>query len=208
MEEQILEEFKQLVFKKGIKSVSIDELSRQLKISKKTIYQYFKSKDQLIEKLLKKHLDVHKNSIEKIHNESEDVIKELLLIMQCSSYMLTQINPQVFEDLQLYYKKTWKKFEQFKKEYVLDRIIKTLEKGQKQGFIRKNISLKLMAHLRLKEIELLMDFHFVRNFDMSIFQMQKAITEYFILGVGTEQGIAKMQYYFNHPDKINFNYQC
>lgn len=209
MEEQILlEEFKNIIFKKGIKAVSIDELAQHMKISKKTIYQFFHSKEEMVEKLLKTHLEKHKVIIEKIHDESEDVIKELLLIMQCSSQMLTQINPQVFEDLNIYYKKIWKNFEKFKKEYVLDRIIKTLEKGQKQGLIRKNISLKLMAYLRLKEIELLMDYQFVKNFDMSIQQMQQAITEYFILGIGTEKGIAKMQYYFQHPEKIYFQYSC
>lgn len=208
MEEQIIEEFKNIVFKKGIKSVSIDELAQHMKISKKTIYQIFKSKEEIIEKLLKTHLEKHKVIIEKIHDESEDVIKELLLIMQCSSHMLTQINPQVFEDLKIHYKKIWKNFEEFKKEYVLNRIIKTLEKGQKQGLIRKNISLKLMAYLRLKEIELLMDYQFVKNFDMSIQQMQQAITEYFILGIAKEKGIAKMQYYFQHPEKIYFQYSC
>lgn len=208
MEKQILDTFKQLIFKKGIKSVSIDELSKQLKISKKTFYQYFKNKEQLVEKLLTKHLKEHKQIIEKIHEDANDVIHELLLIMHCSTSMLTQINPIVFEDLKTQYHKVWKNFEEFKKDYVLHRIIKTLEKGQKQGLIRPNISLKLMAHLRLKEIELLMDYQFIKNFNLSIAEMQKIITEYFILGVGTTKGIEKMQYYFNHPEKITFNYNC
>lgn len=208
MEEQILESFKILVFRKGIKSISIDELAQEMRVSKKTIYQYFKSKEDLVNNLLKKHLKTHQQIIEKIHNESEDMIQEILLIMQCSTHMLTQINPIVFEDLKIHYKKIWHNFEQFKKEYVIDRLMKTLEKGQKQGLIRKNIPLELMAHLRLKEIELLMDYNFVKTFKMSMQEMQQSITEYFILGVCTQKGIDKMYEYLKHPEKIKFNLNC
>lgn len=197
-----------MIFQRGIKPVSIDDLAKEMKISKKTVYQYFKSKEEIIDKLLKKHLNEHKEIIEKIHEESEDVIKEILLIMQCSSHMLTQIHPQLFDDLRAQYKKTWQKFQQFKQDFIIDRIAKILEKGQKQGLIRKNISIQLMAHLRLKEIELLMDYQFVKMFNLSIHDMQRAITEYFIYSVGTQKGIEKMQYYFTHPDKLNFNYTC
>lgn len=208
MEERIITKFKELIFKRGIRSVSIDDLVREMKISKKTFYQYFSGKEQLVEKLLKKHLNEHKSIIEQIHEESEDVIKELLLIMQCSTHMLTQINPMVFEDLRIHYHKAWKRFEEFKQEYVIGRIMKTLEKGQKQGLIRKEIPLQLMAQLRLKEIELLMDYQFVKKFDMALSEIQKHITEYFILGVGTLKGIEKMYEYFRNPEKISFPYSC
>lgn len=208
MQEEILAQFKNLVFTRGIKAVSIDDLAREMKISKKTIYQHFEDKEDLVRKLLKKHLEEHKLIIEKIHEESEDVIQELLLIMQCSTHMLTQVNPVVFEDLKHYYRKAWNHFEEFKKEYVLGRIKKTLEKGQKQKLIRKNIPLDLMAHFRLKEIEFLMDYQFIRSFNMSIQEMQKNITEYFILGVGTPEGIKKMYEYLENPQKIKFNYNC
>ncbi len=201
MRSQILECAKQMFFKRGIKPVTLDDIAKHLRISKKTLYVYFKNKDELVNSLFVSHLEIHRAAVERVHEQAKDVIEELLHIMYHSSEMVNEINPGLFDDLRAYYPKAWKYFEKFKQEYILERLIQSFEKGQKQGLIRKNVNLKLVAYMRLQQIDLLMRADFLREINTTVFDTHKEITEFFIYGIATDKGIALMNKYINEKSK-------
>ncbi len=189
VKEHILAAAQALFFKKGIRSVSVDEIASALKMSKKTIYEYFKNKDDIVLELVKSHIHFHQKEIEKLIKKSDNIIEETLAIVKCSSEMMEQINPNVFEDLKTTYPKAWNYLEEFKKTFIIATITKGLQKGQKQRLIRKDINVKLMAYLRLIQINLLFQTDILREFNMSVNELQNQLTKHFLYGIATEKGI-------------------
>ncbi len=187
--ENIIKVSQELFFKKGIRPVTLDEIAEQLKISKKTIYQHFENKDEIVFHIVKEHLHLHKKRIEEIINDSDNIIQEALEIVKCSSKMMEQINPLVFSDLKLFYPKAWEYFENFKKQFIIKTITKSLEKGIKQGLIRKDINVKLIAHLRLQQINLLFETDILQQFDITFNELQNQLTRQFLYGIATRKGI-------------------
>ena len=103
--ESILEASYGLFHKYGIRSVSMDDIARELTISKKTIYQYFKDKDDLVSTVTKKQMDMERREIEEIEKSSVDAIDELAKMSVCVRKNLKEINPSLLFDLQKYHRK-------------------------------------------------------------------------------------------------------
>ncbi|GIV27805.1 MAG: TetR family transcriptional regulator [Bacteroidia bacterium] len=193
VKDNILSAAQELFFKKGIKSVTVDDIAAKLKISKKTIYETFENKDAIVFELVKAHLNHHKELIEKLIEQSDNIIEETMNVVRCSSEMMNHINPVVFEDLKTYYPKVWKYLEDFKASFIMQTIIKGLEKGQKQGLIRKDINIKLIAYLRLLQINLLFETDILEKFNLTFNELQNQLTKHFLYGIATEKGIKIIQ---------------
>ena len=136
----------ELFFRLGIRSVSIDDICRELGMSKKTFYVYFASKDELIEQMLQANLDymadkmngllalkdfrqLVKVFIKRQESEKNDVRRVPQLV-----YDLKKYYPRQFADFQLKCFETQKKF-----------IMQYLELGVEQGLVRANLNIELTA---------------------------------------------------------------
>jgi len=195
VKQNILSAAQELFFSKGIKRVTVDEIVSKLKISKKTFYEHFKNKDEVVYELVKQHLEIHKEKIKEITKKSDNIIEQTLSIVTCSSEMMKSINPILFEDLKIFYPKVWKYIEEFKRKFIMEILIKELEKGQKKGLIRKNINVKLMAYLRLLQINLLFETDVLEKFNITFDELQKQLTTHFLYGISTEKGIKILEKY-------------
>ncbi|MBK7681099.1 MAG: hypothetical protein IPJ26_00795 [Bacteroidetes bacterium] len=70
--------------------------------------------------------------------------------------IFSQLNPNLFFDMQRYHPEAWKYFTKFKEEVILEQVVANLEKGRKEELYRKDFSLKILARLRIEEIEMAM----------------------------------------------------
>jgi len=194
---KILKGVEELVFKYGIKNITMDEISRHMGISKKTIYQYFKDKDEMIHHLIAHKLKEDECIFQKTHDESENVVAEIFTLMKNMRDILSNINPVIFYELHKYYPATYLLFENFKHGFVLDRIEKSLIKGQQDGLIRTDINIKILSRMRLENLDL---GFFGRAFPHDKFNMvevQLAMNEHFLYGVCTLKGHKLINKYKN-----------
>ena len=141
--ERIIEGGEELFLKAGIKSVTMDDIARHLGISKKTIYQFFKDKNELVVALIKNKLKEDECRMQEIIGQSANVMEEMINMMKCSEEIFARINPVAMHDLQKYHPEAWKHFRVFKAEVVVRNLQELLSKGIKQGFIRPKSMLKL-----------------------------------------------------------------
>lgn len=193
--EKILQVAQELFFKKGIRAVTIDDIASHIKVSKRTIYMHFENKDDIVFDLVKHHLRIHREKIEEIIAKSHNIIEETMAIVKCSSEMMENINPSVFNDLKIFYPQAWNYLENFKKEFIIDTITKGLKKGQKQGLIRKDINVNLMAYLRLLQINLLFETDILQQFKITFHELQNQLTHHFLYGICTDKGIKTLKKY-------------
>lgn len=174
----------------------MDDIAKHLSISKKTIYQFFKDKDDLICTVTEAHIQQEKKEIEEVHCEAKDAIEELYLITKCMRKNLSNIDSSVLYDLQKYHKKAWGIFLSFKEE-VIGKAVKTiLEKGVEEGHFRKEIDVDILARLRQEQVQMGFDERMYPpdQFDFTNVQMQ--LFDHFIHGITTPKGQELLDQYF------------
>src|SRR3984885_5323874 len=152
--ERIIEGGQELFLQAGIKSVTMDDIAQHLGMSKKTIYQFFKDKNELVIALVKKKLQEDEDQLNAIMNQSENVIEEMINMMKCSEEIFSRINPIVIHDMQKYHPDAWKQFQNFKSGVLVHTLQELLTKGIKQGYIRPEIDVKIIARMRVNQVEL------------------------------------------------------
>ncbi|MGZ4008887.1 MAG: TetR/AcrR family transcriptional regulator, partial [Mucilaginibacter sp.] len=152
--ERIILGGEELFFKAGIRSVTMDDIAKHLGMSKKTIYQFFKDKNELVMALVKMKLQEDEDQMSAIINKSGNVIEEMINMMKCSEEIFSRINPIVIHDLQKYHPDAWKQFQSFKADVIVRTLEDLLTKGVKQGYIRSDIDVKIMARMRVAQVEM------------------------------------------------------
>lgn len=197
---RIAEESRKLFFKYGVKRVTMDDVAKALSMSKKTLYQYFSDKDELVDIVTKVHLEEEKKEMDEISKCSINSIEELFLVSKCIRKNTNEINPTVLFDLKRFYPESYLNWTKFKDRYISKSIVNNLKRGIEDGYFRKEINLEIMARLRLMEIQLLFDNEvFPRNqFDFGDVQLQ--MFNHFVFGIVTEKG---RQLYSDYLEKEN-----
>jgi hypothetical protein len=186
--DRILQGAEELFFKYGIKSITMDDIAKYLSISKKTIYQFYSHKNEVVETLLKNKLHNEESVCKQMQLESENIIVEIFSIMKHMATLFTRINPNLFYDLQKYYPKSWNDFKKFKEECVGKMVEDSLNKGIKQGLVRADINTKIIATLRMAEMEMGFNSEIFSPTIFKLAEVQLASLDYFLHGICTIKG--------------------
>lgn len=186
--DRVLQGAEELFFKYGIKSVTMDDIAKHLSISKKTIYQFYSDKNEIVDTLMKLKLEEDKLSIQQIHLESENVITEVFGLMKHMSQMFSKLNPNVFYDLQKYHPQAWKLFNEFKEECMETMVENAIKKGAKEGLVRADINTKIIARLRMEEIQLGFNANVFPPDKYKIVDVQLELLDHFLHGICTLKG--------------------
>ena len=184
-EDRILNGARELFFKQGIRSITMDDIAEHLAISKKTIYTHYKDKDLIVKSMFHILIEQEHERMHQIRKISENPIDEIMRLME---HLISQFNPAVFYDLQKFYPLVWAEFRVFREKEVMGFVEDNLRKGVKLELYRKEIKIKIIARLRIEMIYL--------GFDTDVFpinqynhaQVQVALLDHFLHGIVTLKG--------------------
>lgn len=145
IKERIIAKAGDLFFQYGIKGVSMDELASSLGISKRTIYEIFKDKKEILMSLLISLRNERRKVFDKLTSDKSNVVEIFIKIIEIQQS--TPIcNVKFFEDINKYYPEANRYIEDdFKrnKEYLS----KFLQNGIEQGYIREDLNVEVTAFL-------------------------------------------------------------
>ncbi|WP_461452550.1 TetR/AcrR family transcriptional regulator [Mucilaginibacter sp.] len=195
--ERIIDGGEELFLTAGIKSVTMDDIAKHLGISKKTIYHFFKDKNELVIALVNKKLKEDEEQMAEIISKSSNVIEEMINMMKCSEEIFSRINPVVIHDMQKYHPDAWKQFQNFKSEVLVCTMAQLLEKGIKQGYIRPDIDVKVMSLMRVHQLELGFNPSVFPIAEFNTWSVQQQFQEHFNYGVCTLKGFKLLDQYKN-----------
>jgi AcrR family transcriptional regulator len=199
--ERIIEGGEELFLTAGIKSVTMDDIARHLGMSKKTIYQFFKDKNELVIALVKKKLQEDEDNMSVIISQSGNVIEEMINMMKCSEEIFSRINPIVIHDMQKYHPDAWKQFQNFKSQVLVHTMEDLLTKGIKQGYIRPEIDVKIIARMRVNQVELGFNASIFPVAEFNTWRVQQQFNEHFSYGICTLKGYKLLNQYKNIHDE-------
>lgn len=186
--EKILQGAETLFMRYGIKTITMDDIAKDLAVSKKTIYQYFPDKDALVHELMAEKLKEDERDFKAVVQKASNVIDELFGYMKLMTTIFSTVNPVVFYDMQKYHPKSWQLFEQFKTGFIYNMVEESIERGKKQGLVRTDINAKIIARLRVQEIELGFNPLIFPPDKYKILDVQLAFIEHFVYGICTLKG--------------------
>ncbi|MES2809884.1 MAG: TetR/AcrR family transcriptional regulator [Bacteroidota bacterium] len=195
--DRIIQGGEELFLQAGIKSVTMDDIAKHLGMSKKTIYQFFKDKNELVIALVKKKLQEDEDQICALIEKSDNVIEEMINMMKCSEEIFSRINPIVIHDMQKYHPDAWKHFQTFKEEVIVHTLEDLLTKGMQQGYIRKDIDVKIMARMRVNQVEMGFNTNIFPIAEFSPWKVQYQLLEHFNFGICTLKGFKLLDEYKN-----------
>lgn len=184
----------------GVRTITMEDLARQAGISKKTIYQEFEDKKDLVKAVFAAILEQDRKRLAFILEQGDGVIEHLVQTSKMMRERLTSINPLVILEVQKYFPEAWNLFESFKQETIQQDLIKVLERGKELGYFRPEIDSRVLARVRLTQVTTAFD---PKNFaepDYNLVEDQMIILDHFLHGIFTEKG---RQAYLTQKDILN-----
>ncbi|GAB3907194.1 TetR/AcrR family transcriptional regulator [Mucilaginibacter boryungensis] len=195
--ERILAGSLELFFRAGIKSVTMDDIAKHLAVSKKTIYQFFTDKNELVIALVKQRMAEDEQQMLEIMQKYDNVIEQLLEMMKCSEEIAARANPILMYDLQKYHPEGWELVQQFKSNVVLQTLENLLKQGKEQGYIRPEIDVKVIARMRMNQVEMGFNTAIFPPHEFSPWAVQQQFLEHFNYGICTLEGYKLLEKYKN-----------
>jgi TetR/AcrR family transcriptional regulator, cholesterol catabolism regulator len=186
----ILKESSHLFIKYGIRSLSMDDLCREMGISKKTLYQYVENKTDLISRTLDFVVQDAVWAVEEASLEGCNAIDQLLKVSRKVCIEMQHFNPSITFDLQKYYPEIFRKFNHAKKEIIFNRIVNNMHQGISEGFYRDDLPVDLVARLYVQKLEHINDPEFLQSEDFSFSNMFMVMFDNHIRGISNSQGLA------------------
>jgi AcrR family transcriptional regulator len=146
-QEKWLQRVEDMFFRLGIKSVTMDDVAQELGISKKTLYQFVENKDDLVSKVMDRHLQEQCRADEHLHTQASNAIDEMVRVFRHIMSDMQQMKPNIIRDLQKYHRETWEKIQHFQRDYIFTLVLQNLEWGKREGLYRGNLNLEVTAKL-------------------------------------------------------------
>jgi TetR/AcrR family transcriptional regulator, cholesterol catabolism regulator len=188
MELRILQKADAMFLRYGLRSVTMDDIAKELGISKKTIYLYFADKDALIDKVTEYMLQEEKNKAEEIYKISKNPIEEIFLSTKMMKEMLQNINAVLFYDMQKYYPNSWQKYLDFKMHF-LEIIKRNLNEGISQKLYRADINVEILAKIRVEIVDMGFNMELFPASKFNILDIQLENIDHFLRGIVTPKGL-------------------
>ncbi len=148
---KIIEHCSTKFFRDGFYYVTVDQIATELRISKKTIYKYFSSKDQLVEAVTDNLMNSVSGQIESVVQTEAESLTKALMMFDIMGNIIIKFSENWLRDIQIHMPELWKKIDEFRTQrayFVLGSIIK---QGQKEGMIIEKPS-ELIIHLFVNSI--------------------------------------------------------
>lgn len=188
VKERILIKADDLFMRYGIRSVSMDDIAIDLGVSKKTLYQYYADKDELVDAVLNSIITKNEADCDRDRENSENAIDEIFKAMEMVEEMLRNMNPSVLYDMLKYHPKTFARFLKHKNEYLYTVIRQNLERGIKEELYRPEIKLDIISRFRVESMMLPFNPEFQGKNKFNLAEVEQEIIEHYLYGVASLKG--------------------
>lgn len=188
--EEILSKTRQLVMKYGIKSVSMDDIARQLGISKKTIYQYVDNKQDLVRQIVQSDIEEEQCQVQDMLTAADNALDEIISIARLVLAQLRELPPNLVYDMKKYYPAEWQMMEQHHRTYVTTIIGNNIQRGITEGLYRSDVEASVIAILYHAMTHAIVDEDLFPLKKYSKSELYSHMIKYHLHGLVTDKGRA------------------
>ena len=194
--QKILEFFMQ----NGIKSHTMDDISKYLGISKKTLYSFVSSKNDLVNQVMQLTMEDDKHQCEHIIEQEGNAIDKIYAINKRVSEKLQKTQPVVIYDLKNYYPEAWQIVQDYRADFIFQEIKNSLELGIKEGLFR-DFNVEIIAVANVSLIYSMFEEKLFPTDKYSFSEIHKEIVKYHIRGIANEKGLKYINQLLNNNNE-------
>jgi TetR/AcrR family transcriptional regulator, cholesterol catabolism regulator len=188
VKDRIQQKAHDLFMQYGVRSITMDEIALQMGVSKKTIYQYYADKDELVDAVMVDKITYNQDCCIADKQHAKDAIHEVFLAIDMMQEMFQNMNPSILFELEKYYPKSFEKFKQHKYSFLYKVLIENIERGIAEELYRTDINIDILVKVRLETM--MMPFNqvvFPKN-KYSLIHVETELTTHFLFGLATIKG--------------------
>jgi AcrR family transcriptional regulator len=185
---QILEKVCKLYQRYGIKSVTMDDVAKNLCISKKTLYEYFADKEDLVAQVMLMEHSRWFEVLNEVGRKEHNAVEELFEVYKVLKRMFRDYNPSMEYDLRKYYPDLSMNLREVRRKMIYDSGYRNMTKGKKEGLYRKDLNSKIIARLHLFKVENMVDSDMFSIGELTSFKVFHEIFVYHLNGILSPKG--------------------
>jgi AcrR family transcriptional regulator len=190
-EASLILQIKELIFRFGVKSLTMDDIAQKLTISKKTLYQHFENKQDLVDKVVNISLEHVKLRCANTVMEG-NAIERMGKMYEIQIQIKKHINPALDFELKKYYPEAYKRLNEFHKEFIYNMMVENVNQGIKEGLYRAELHPEMIAYL-FRTISLSMiDIEDFPNDKFSSPHLFVEFLIYHLRGICSEKGLTEL----------------
>ncbi len=188
IKDRIIKGAGELFVRYGVRSVTMDDIAHHLGISKKTLYQHFADKDDIVTSAVNIHIRARCKEFENIKTKVKDVVEELVLISARLKESLRAASHSMLYDIQKYHQKAWESWKEYRNSYIRDSVLQNLKEGMEQGYYRDDLNPQIVATIRLELIQLGFNEDIFPREKFTVAEVQGQLLDHFTQGILTAKG--------------------
>ena len=188
VKEKILAAAEQLFWRYGVKTTTLDDVAKQLAISKKTIYQHFTDKEDLLIQVLRDRVIRDQQEFLCAMVNAENPVVEILSALEMLRKHADRVSPNLMIDLRRHYPSAWAIFEQYKESHILKSIRDNIQRGIRDGLYRSDINPDILARMRVEQIELAFNNQFFPADRYDMVDIEQELMHHYVRGLLSETG--------------------
>lgn len=177
---------------KGIKAVRMDDLAMELSISKRTIYQLFHDKEELLFEVVKKNVDEMEVYLSKVVEQAENVLQVVFKFYQQHMNQLSSINVKFLEDLGRY--PSILRYIKSKKKEKFNYANSFYQEGVNQGLFIRNIKFHVIEVMFDEQMENALHSDLLQTYTLT--EIYRTALMVLLRGVCTTKGVKLIDDYF------------
>lgn len=204
--ERILIKAEELFMQFGIRSVSMDDIANHLGMSKKTLYQYYADKDELVDAVVDGHIREIQMDCLGCRTEARDAIHEIFLTMEHIMQEFNNMNPMLLYDLEKFHFRSYQRFKDHKDKFLAQVIRENIEWGVKEELYRPEINTDVMCKFRIESMMIPFNVIVFPPGKYNLGSSSEDIIEHFVYGLATIKGHRLIQKY-NLQRHKNLNHE-
>ena len=178
---------KSLFLKEGFYKITMDNLAAGLKVSKKTIYKYFGSKEVLIESIVESIKNEVSGNLDNIRKSNDNAILKLINLNKLLSKMLIELDDRWINDLRIHFPSLWKEIDEFRTKRLNGTFSTIINEGQK-GKLIKNIPAEMIVMIFLSTLRGVINNEFLLNSKFSYKDAIETSLKILFTGILTAKG--------------------
>jgi len=172
----------------GFYKITMDEIAQGLRMSKKTIYKYFPSKNILLDAVVRSFMHSTKKRLLKNIGQQENAILKIKALTQLFAELSLKLNEKMLYDLQTHRPDLWETVEKFRGELIKNIWEEIINQGKDEGYIIDKPN-DIIITVIYSSIRSIINPTFLLNHSYSINEAFKITFDLLIQGILTSEGL-------------------
>ncbi len=173
----------------GMRSVTMDDMAKNLGMSKKTLYKYVSDKSDLLVQAMSYFQECEMSLITEICKRKLNAIDESFEISKVVLNHISDIHPSVMFDIEKYYPEVGVVFDDYKTDVVRNWVIDNLQRGKKEGLFRPDVNEEIISGLYILRMDDLFNQEMFPKSRFATRDIYREIFNYHIRGIASEKGV-------------------